>query len=143
MNGHTHHVGGHHSQLQNQSFNNLNLKQLYNQPHAPYQSVGYVPTNNVYQQQNYNSMYHGQFGHGQQGSMAQIGQNLGLGQQSSTQFGHMHQQHHQQNNNFGSLNIMSNQQNLNPSNMTLGGYHNQGYGSHNNTQESQKPVQKK
>ena len=25
---------------------------------------------------------------------------------------------------------MSNQQNLNPTNMPLGGYHNQGYGSH-------------
>lgn len=133
MNGHTHHVGGHNNQSQPQSFNHANLKQLYSQPqqHNPYQSVGYLPTNNMYQQQQYNSLYNGQAGqftHNQQGSMGQMGQNLSINQQSSTNFSHINT--HGQNNNFGSLNTMSNQQNLNPSNMPLGGYHNQGYGSH-------------
>lgn len=140
MNGHTHHVGGHHTHGHGQNFNNLNIKQLYNQSHAPYQSVGYVPTNNMYQQQQqYGSMYGGQF-NGQQGSMLQIDQNFGLGQQGSIQYGHLNNQHYQQNNNFASLTAMSNQQNLNPSNMPLGGYHNQGYGSH--TPSQQQPAQK-
>jgi hypothetical protein len=140
MNGHTHHVGGHSTQGQNQSFNNLNLKQIYNQPNGAYQSVGYVPTGNIYQQQQqYGSINSGQF-NGNQGNISQMSQNFGVGQQGSTQFGHLNNNQHQQNNNFAQLTAMSNQHNLNPSNMPLGGYHNQGYGSH--TTQPQNPAKK-
>ena len=139
MNGNTHHVGGPHAPVNGHYGGNVNMKPIYNQPvqQSPYQSVGYLPTNNSYQHQQYGSMYHGQNGHyvNGQSSMGQMGQNYGTNQQNSTHLGHVNQQ----NNNFASLNLMSNQQNLNPSNMSLGGYHNQGYGSHAAQQSTQKP----
>lgn len=159
MNGHTHHVGGiNQHQTNGQYGNTLNFKQLYNQPvqqQNPYQSVGYLPVNPpiVYNQpqQQYNSLYpmaSNQFvaESVQQNSMGGQQQNYGLNQyaqQNSSQYN--------TNNNYSSssasINLMStptpNQQpSMNPSHQSLGGYHNQGYGSHTGQQQQPPAGQK-
>lgn len=119
MNGHAHHVGG----PQASYGNALNFKQLYNQ--NPYQSVGYIPAQNqFYPTQQYNSVYNNQNSQFMQQNSIGNGQNFSLHQNSIP---------HYQNNNLSlNTNLMSNpkQQDLNPHAQTLGGYHNQGYGSH-------------
>ncbi len=121
MNGHVHHVGGH--QVDCNYNNGLNFKQLYNQPQNPYQSVGYIPHQPTvhHPHQQYNSFNYGAQNHYGQNSLG-MNQNFNL-HQNSTSYQHNH--------NF-QLNYMSNQNqtNLNPSHQSLGGYHNQGYGSH-------------
>ncbi len=126
MNGHSHHVGGHQSGYGNM----LNLKQLYthnhNQNQNPYQSVGYIPAQNQVHTSNqqYNPVYANQSSQFTQQNSIGIAQNFNLQQNSIP--------HYQNNHLSTNSNYMSNQnqQNLNPHAQTLGGYHNQGYGSH-------------
>lgn len=109
MNGHQHHVGGN----QGVYGNNLIFKQLYQQGQNPYQSVGFIPAPNQ------------PFNPNQQYNSIGIGQNYGFPQSPNSPY--------LPNNNLpANTNYMSNsnQQNLNQQAQTLGGYHNQGYGSH-------------
>lgn len=129
MNGHTHHVGG--NQLVNG--NQLNFKQLYTQTQNPYQSMGCIPAQNqTYSHNQYNSVYTNQNNHFlPQNSTGISHQNFSLNQNSIPPY---------QNNSFSlNSNFMSNQnqQNLNPHGQSLGGYHNQGYGSHNQAHQKQ------
>lgn len=121
MNGHHHHVGGH----QGGYGDTLNFKQLYTQAQNPYQSVGFIPGPQQPFNQNsqYNSMYGNQNNQFINQNSIGIGQNYGYQQSPNSPY--------IQNNNFSLNNhLMSNRQNLNPHGQTLGGYHNQGIGSH-------------
>lgn len=118
LNGHhqQHHFGG----PQQGHGNILDFKLLYTQVQNPYQSVGFIPAPNQPYNPNlqYNSLYANQNSIG-------IGQNYGYPQNPNSPY--------LSNNNFSlNTNLMSNpnQQNINPHAQTLGGYHNQGIGSH-------------
>ncbi len=104
----------------------LNFKQLYTHNQNPYQSVGYIPAQNLAYNSNhqYSPVYGNQSNQFTQQNSIGIGQNINLQQNSIP--------HYQNNNLTSNSNFMSspNQQNLNPHAQTLGGYHNQGYGSH-------------
>jgi len=123
VNGHQHHIGGH----QQAYGNTLNFKQLYTQAPNPYQSVGFIPGPNQPYNPNpqFNSMYGNQNNQFINPNSIGIGQNYGYPSSPNSPY--------LPNNNFSlNINPMSNpnQKDLNPHAQTLGGYHNQGIGSH-------------
>lgn len=107
--------------------NNLNFKQLYPQVQNPFQSFGNIPVPN--QPYNPAQQYNAMYGHQNNQFMNQnsIGMGQNYGYQQAPNSPYLPHNNLQFNNN-----IMSNpnQHNLNPQGQTLGGYHNQGYGSH-------------
>jgi len=120
MNGHSHHVGGHHlSNGNSMSVNNVSTQQQHH-PHNPYQSVGYLPNHHFYQQ-NGGLIQGNNFG-----LQNNIGINQNVNLHNNVALGNK-----VQNNNFGFYNSLSmsdqqNQQSTNPQHQSLGGYHNQG-----------------
>ena len=132
LNGHTHHVGGHHAP------STLNLKQMYNNPNPnPYQSVGYIPTQQQFINQPFNPNPYPQPHNPYIQPQSQYSMNTNIPhlsyQHQQNSFSHQNYLSQNSNNNLSFNQLMSNQQqqqNLNPHNQQLGGYHNQGYGSH-------------
>jgi hypothetical protein len=147
MNGHVHHVGGGHGLY--------NLGGTFN-PYGvhnpnPYQSSNYIPThqtpfyNQSHQQQNPQYQQYG-MNHFNQNQNQPImnGNNL---YQQQTPINQFNTTNTNNNNNFA-YNQMSNQgqqnqqQHLNPQHQTLGGYHNQGFGSHQQQGQEAQNAQK-
>lgn len=126
MNGHNHHVGGHYVGYNNNQNGVYNPMGIHNQ--HPYQSIGYIPSpqQSLYtHHQTYNTQYPQQpYGIN---NISHLGQN-----QAVMGVNNINQYQSTNNNNYlyNTMSNQANQGNLNPQNQTLGGYHNQGYGSH-------------